>query len=281
MNFFRDALTYYLKRPIIFIYFSIIAFVISIIGLFNPLSSLLKMYDRFITESVTDTIVLLSKEVYKIGVIPYIALGILLISIFMGILSGVFTSGYFYLIYKSVIRSKASKTDIIDGVKKYFIKVSYVFFEFYLVFLGFLAVTPLVIVPSVIIAKKAIENNTTTFLNTGLLSLVTGFVIVVISLLIIVHFAYKIPGLYFFGKKPIEKSKYVLASSYWSVFGKVSLFVIVFVMGGYLIFSINVPIVVALLNWIFGTIAIGLFTIFIFYDYSLLLSKFKKKQENK
>lgn len=277
MNFFRDALTYYLKRPLIFIYFSIIAFVVSIIGLFNPLSSLIKMYDRFITESITETIVLLSKEIYKIGVIPYIALGILLISIFMGILSGVFTSGYFYLIYKSVTHKKAGRTDVIDGVKKYFIKVSYIFFEFYLVFLGFLAVTPLVIVPSVIIAKKAMENNTTAFLNTGLLSLVTGFVIIVIALLIMVHFAYRIPGLYYFDKKPIEKSKQVLASSYWFVFWKVSLFVIAFMMGGYLIFSISIPIVVAFLNWIFGTIAIGLFSIFIFYDYSLLLNKFKKK----
>ncbi len=277
MNFFRDALTYYLKRPLIFIYFSIIAFVVSIIGLFNPLSSLIKMYDRFITESITETIVLLSKEVYKIEVIPYVALGILLISIFMGILSGVFASGYFYLIYKSVTHKRVGKTDVIDGAKKYFLKVSYIFFEFYLVFLGFLAVTPLVIVPSVVIAKKAVENNSTAFLNTGLLSLVTGLVIVVIALLIMVHFAYKIPGLYFFDKKPIEKSKHVLASSYWSVFGKVSLFVIIFAMGGYLIFSINIPVIVAILNWIFGTIAVGLFTIFIFYDYSLLLSKFKKK----
>ncbi|MBN2852241.1 MAG: hypothetical protein JXQ23_05830 [Clostridia bacterium] len=276
MNFFKSAITVILKKPFIFVYAAIISFFIALIGLFNPFSSLLKLYSNFITDSVTDTIVILSKEVYKIGVIPYAVLMIILFSVISGILAGIIYSGYFNLVFKSIKKIKAFKKDFIEGIKKHFVRVSYVFFEFYLSFFAFLFVMPLVIVPSVVIAKKAVENGNSNFLNTGLLSLVTGFVLVFITLLLLVNFVLRIPGIYYFDKKPIEKAKLVLTTRYWSVFGKVTLFVIALAMGEYLIFSLNMPVLEAILNFIFLSVYISLISVYMFYEFSTVLETLKK-----
>lgn len=276
MNFFKSAITNILKKPFILIYSAIISFIIALIGFLNPFSSLMKLYSNFISDSITDSIVILSKEVYKIGVIPFAVLIIILLSLILGILAGLVYSGYFNLIYKSVKRLKASREDFIAGIKKHFVRVSYVFFEFYLTLFAFLFMTPLVIVPSVVIAKKAVENGSTNFLNTGLLSLVTGFVLVFIALILLVNFVLRIPGIYYFDKKPIEKSKMVLITKYWSVFGKVTLFMVALVMGEYLIFSINIPVLEAILNFLFLSVYGTLFSVYMFYDFSAILETLKK-----
>ena len=277
MNFFRLALTYYLKRPLIIIYFAIVTLIIAVIGYFNPLASLIKAYSKFITSSITDTIVLLSKEIYKINVIPYIALGIVLVSIMLGVLSGLIFSGYFNMIYKSIKKRKALKSDIIDGIQKYFIKIAYAFFEFYLSIFAFITLIPLVLIPAIVISNKAIDNGTTNFFNTDLIMLVTVIVAIFILLFLIVNFSFKIPSILNFEKKAIEKSKKVLSTSYWSVFGVVLAFFAVLGMGTYLIYNINVPLIVTLLNWIFSTIIFSLFSIYIFYGFSTCLQNLKRK----
>jgi len=277
MNFLKSALIIYLKKPLIIIYVAIATLVLTLVGFLNPLSSLVKLYSTFITDSITNTVIIISKEIYKIGVIPYIALGVLVLSLMLAILSGVIYSGYFYIIFKSVKKIKPLKNDIITGIKKYFVKVSYVFFEFYFMIFGFLALIPLILVPHIVILNKAIENNSVTFFNNTLIALVTGGVILLVILLILVEFTFRMPSIFFFNKKPIEKSKLTLSMAYWTIFGRVALFLIVLIMIGYLILSINIPIIVAILNWIFGTIFFSLFSIYMFYDFMRVLNKLKKK----
>jgi len=277
MNFLKSALIIYLKKPLIIIYFAITTLILTLVGFLNPLSSLVKLYSAFISDSITSTIIIISKEVYKIGIIPYIALGILVLSLILAVISGVIYSGYFNMIFKSVKNIKSNKDDITNGIKKYFVKVSYVFFEFYMMILGFLALIPLMLVPYIVISNKAVENNNVTFFNSTLIALVTGGIILLALLLILVEFTFRMPSVFFFNKKPIEKSKLTLSMVYWTTFGRVSLFLVVLLMVGYLIFSINIPILVVVLNWIFGTIFFSLFTIYMFYEFMTVLNKLKKK----
>jgi len=277
MNYFKLVLTSYIKRPIIIVYFAIINLLFAVIGYFNPLSSIIKAYSKFITDSIAETIIMIAKEIYVINVIPYIIIGILFISIIFAIISGLIYSGWFNMVYKAVRNRKALKTDIVDGIQKYFIKVSYVFFELYIAILGLFTVLPLVVAPAIIISNKAIENNNASFFNTNLMILVTSIVILFVILLLLVGILFKIPAIYYLEKKIIERSKLVLATSYWRNFGVVFIFLGVLVMGVYLIYSINIPAIVAILNWLFSTIVLYLFSIYLFYGFSKSLEKFKKK----
>lgn len=275
MNFFRITLETNIKKPFFIIYLGIVALIASLVNFFVPIEALLRGYFGIVTDSFSETVIYLSKELYRFKTIPYVALIALLVAVIIAVLSALVFSGYFHMLYNSLKGNENKKNDYKIGLKTYFPKLSLIFFEFYISLMGFILAIPLALIPSIIIADRALENGSSSFFNTEFFYLITGVILVIMLIIIVSSFVYKFPSIFIFKKKPLDASKVVLSDNYWFVFGMVALFIVFFAMGEYLIFNISNEVITLFASFIFHTAFFAFLIGFSFDSYYSLLQQYK------
>ncbi|MCD6322473.1 MAG: hypothetical protein J7L77_05555, partial [Clostridiales bacterium] len=178
MTFIKTTYKCFLKRPFLLIYIATFSLLYSIVHLLNPLLGLLQNLGALSTDSWTDSMVYISKELYTIPNISLILPAAVIVALILAVLSGVFTSGFMNLYYET-LNNNTGKTGVIifEGIKKFFLKISIVFLQFYLSLIAIVLLTPLATVPSIILAQKAFENGSDNFFTTKFLTVLTLIVL--------------------------------------------------------------------------------------------------------
>ncbi|MFO7636617.1 MAG: hypothetical protein R6W96_04850, partial [Clostridia bacterium] len=158
MNFFRASLAYATKRPFLLIYMAGLSLFYAILQFFNPINTILKGFDQVISSSWTETLMVLSKEVYKLSVFPYVLIALFLLAVVCAVLSSVIGAGYMNALYHAVRNRKTTGKTFFEGIRKYFLRSLLIFFEFYVALFAFLALVPLTMVPAIVISDRAVLN---------------------------------------------------------------------------------------------------------------------------
>lgn len=277
MTFLKTTYNCFLKRPFLLIYIAAFSLIYSIVHLMNPLLGLLQNLGALGTDSWTDSMVYISKELYTIPNISLILPAAALVALVLAVLSGVFTAGFMNLYYET-ISGGIGKTAIIifDGIKRFFIKISIVFFQFYLSIIAIVLLTPLATVPSIILAQKAMENGSDNFFITKFLTVLTLIVLFLALAFVVMAFLFRFPSIIYFKKRPIEKSKNVVATAYWRYFAPVCLLVGLFLGTELLLITIKSNVLELFTSWIFYTLLIIAVSAVSFTGYAMMLRKFKR-----
>jgi hypothetical protein len=243
----------------------------------NPLLVLLENFGALGSDSWTDSMVYISKEIYTIPNISIIVPAAALVALILAVISSVFSSGYMNLYYETLRNSTRKTAEIIfTGIKQFILKTSIVFLQFYLSVIAVVVMIPMATVPSIILAQKALENGSDNFFTTDLLTILTLAVIFMIISFIAMAFIFRFPSLYYFKKRPIEKSKNVVASAFLRYFAPVCLLVGLFIGTEYLLLTIKNNILEFFVGWIFYTLLLIGVSAVSFTGYSMMLRKFKR-----
>jgi len=229
------------------------------------------------TESWTDSMVYISKELYTIPNISVILPAAALVAVILAVIAGVFTTGFMNLYYEALNDGRGKTIEIIlNGIKQFFLKISIVYFQFFLSIIVIVLLIPLATVPSIILAQKAIENGSENFLTTGFLTTLTLIVIFLVIAFTTMAFVFRFPSVLYFKKRPIEKSKNVVSSAYWRYFAPVSLLVGLFIGTELLLFIIGNNVLEFFTGWIFYTLLLMAVSAVAFTGYAMMLRKFKR-----
>lgn len=277
MTFIKTTYQSFLKRPFLLIYIAAFSLLYSIVHLLNPLLGLLQNLGALGTDSWTDSMVYISKELYTIPNISLILPAAALIALILAVISGVFTAGFMNLYYETLTSNRGETALIIfDGIKKFFLKISIVFFQFYLSLIAILLLTPLATVPSIILAQKALENGSDNFFTTKFLTVLTLIVLFLAISFVVMAFLFRFPSILYFKKRPIEKSKNVVSTAYWRYFAPVCLLVGLVLGTEYLLLIIKSNVLEFFTGWVFYTLLLIAISAVAFTGYAMMLRKFRR-----
>ncbi len=277
MAFIKTTYECFAKRPFLLIYIAAFSLLYSLIHLMNPFLEILENLGALGTENWTDSMVYISKELYTIPNISIILPAAVLTALIIAVLSGAATSGFMNLYYETLMDSKQKTAEIIfAGIKKFFLKTSIVFFQFYVAMIAIILLVPLATVPSIIMAQKAIENGSDNFFTTKFLTILTLVVIFLVIAFIAMAFLFRFPSIYYFRKRPIEKSKNVVSSAYLRYFAPVCLLVSLFLGTELLLLTIGSNVLEFFTGWVFFTLLLTAVSAVSFTGYAMMLRKFKR-----
>lgn len=275
MNVFQASLVYVIKKPFLLLYMMAIALILAIIQFFNPINALLRSFGDVVSSTWGDTLIHLSKDVYRFSSFPYIMLAVLCLAVVFSVISSLLGSGYMNVLHLAVSNRKNGWNRFSEGIRKYFFRTLLVFFEFYVLLFLFLTLVPLSLVPSVVIANRAAENSNPNFINTGMIPAITGVIVFLILAFLLNWFIFRLPAIFLFQTKPIEKTKIVLSHFYWKSYGKNAAFLLVLVMGFYLINNIQFAFLEILAAFVFYSLFFYIYAVFTFHTFRDMVEQFK------
>lgn len=277
MAFLKTTYNCFIKRPVLLIYIAAFSLLYSLLHLLNPLMGLLQSLGALGADSWTESMVYISKELYSIANISVILPAAAIAALVLAVLASALTTGFMNLYYETLNDGNGKIINIIlDGIKKFFIKVSMIYFQYFISMSAIILLVPLATVPSIILTQKAIENGSENFLTTGFLTVLTLIVIFLAIAFTTMAFVFRFPSVFYFKKRPFEKSKTVVSSAYWRYFAPVSLLVVLFLGTEFLLFIIQSNFLEFLTGWVFYTLLLTALSAVTFTGYAMMLRKFKR-----
>lgn len=277
MAFLKTTYNCFIKRPFLLIYIAAFSLLYSLLHLANPLMGLLQSLGALGSDSWTDSMVYISKELYNIANISIILPAAAIIVFILAVLAGVLTAGFMNLYYETLTDGRGRIIEIVlEGIRKFFIKISMIYFQFFASLAAIVLLIPLATVPSIILTQKAIENGSDSFLTTGFLTVLTIIVLFIAIVFVTMAFVFRFPSVFYFKKRPFEKSKTVVSSAYWRYFAPISLLVLLFLGTEILLVIIKSNFLEFLTGWIFYFLLLTAVSAVTFTGYTMMLRKFKR-----
>lgn len=276
MAFLKTTYGCFVRRPFLIIYIAVISMFFSAVQFFNPITGMIQNLDVMESGSWTEALVYISKELYTIRGMTYIIPIILFASVLIALLSGLAGAGFMNVYHGTLHYGKKTWDLFLEGITKYYIRISLVFLQFYLAIFAFIILIPITTVPAIILAQKTAENGSTNFFTTGLLTTLTIIVLFLILSLIVMAFMFRFPSCFYFKKRPVEKSKSVVSSVFWRYFIAVCILTALFLTGEYLMLGIESKAGEFFAGWISHTVLMAAASAISFSGYSLMLEKFRK-----
>ncbi len=277
MAFLKTTYTCFFKRPSLIIYSAAVAFFYSLIQAFNPITGFLQNMGVVQSEKWTDSMVYISKEIYSWANLSYLIPLFLLMALVLAALSGLVTSGYMNLYYETLSESREKTIPlIIDGIKKGFLKTSIVFVEFYIIVTVIVLMVPVASVPAIILKQKAAGNGSPNVFINNVLPAITIAVIFLALAFVVMAFIFRFPSIYFFKKRPIEKSKSVVSTAFWRYFAGVVVILAFFIGNEIMLLGFSSVFWEMIVGWINRTLLFAAVGALAFSGYYVMLQKFKK-----
>jgi hypothetical protein len=277
MAFLKTTYTCFLKRPSLLIYSAVVAFLYSLIQIFNPVTGFLQNMGVSQSEKWTDSMIYISKEIYSLSNLAYLIPLFLLAAVLLATVTGLVTSGFMNLYYETLEGSREKTFPLIlEGLKKGFIKVSIVYVEFYIAVTAIILLIPLASVPAIILKQKAVENASSNIFINEILPIMTIAVIFLALAMVAMAFIFRFPSLFFFKKRPIGKSKNVISTAYWRHFAGVAMILAMFIGNEIMLLGFDSIFWEMVVGWIIRTILFIATGALAFSGYYVMLQKFRK-----
>ncbi|HPJ22038.1 MAG TPA: hypothetical protein PLH18_06765 [Clostridia bacterium] len=277
MAFFKKTYDCFMKRPFLIIYIAVVSLIYSVIQLFNPLIGLLQNLGAIRSDSWADSMIYISKELYTpanlLILLPIAGLA----CVILAVVSGIVTSGYLNVYHETLMGSKEKTwVLVLDGLKKAAIKVSLVFLQFYVSFTVFIMLIPIASVPSIILKQKALENGSQNIFINDVLPILTIAVFAISAVFIAMAFIFRFPAIYYFKKRPVERSKTVTATAYWRFFGLSAILIALVFLNEYMLLGINGKVPEFIVGFITHAILLVLISVVSLSGFNAIMGKFKK-----
>ena len=277
MAFFKKTYDCFVKRPFLIIYIAVVSLLYSVIQLFNPIIGLLQNLGAIRSDSWTDSMIYISKELYTPSNLLILLPVAGLACVIMAVISGIVTSGYMNVYHETLMGSKENSWVLLmDGLKKAAIKVSLVFLQFYVSMTLFIMIIPIASVPTIILSQKAIENGSENIFINDVLPALTIAVFVISAVFIAMIFIFRFPAVYYFKRRPVERSKTVTATAYWRFFGISAVLIALVVLNEYMLIGIGSRFLEFITGFITHSILLVMISVVSLSGFNAIMEKFKK-----
>jgi hypothetical protein len=277
MAFIKKTYDCFVKRPFLIIYIAAVSLIYSVIQLFNPLIGLLQNLGAIRSDSWTDSMIYISKELYTpsnlLILLPIAGLA----CVILAAISGVVTSGYMNVYHETLMGSREKTwVLVVDGLKKASIKISLVFLQFYISLTLFAMVIPIASVPTIILQQKALENGSANVFINDVLPVLTVAVFMISAVFISMIFIFRFPAVFYFKRRPVERSKTVAATAYWRFFGITAVLIALVLSNEYMLIGINSKVLEFIAGFLTHSILLVLISVASLSGFNAIMEKFKK-----
>lgn len=268
------------RRPFVMIFLAILSLLYCAVEQLNPLFPIMKALLSAGQGGLIDTYIGLLQLVFGfLTDIRIVALGILsvlgLFLILSAIASALF-SGYLHILDNTVAGKPRTKREYIFGFRRYFTRLFVLSLKtmfFSLVFIIFILFS---IVPALVVNRTFLSGRADLFLVALLFNIVTIVVLFFVSMFFKSYMNYWIPATLRFRKGAFVASVRVSNQYFWKIIARFFVFDVIFaVFESIIIYGVaSIPstqmipsILLLLCNWIFKTLFITVFLVYIFVSF--------------
>ncbi len=258
-----------LKRPIVFIYMSVIVGVFCIVEYFNPITDIIQSLGKLGGGNIFDNFFTIIYSLVNALAYPKMFLILAALIFVLSILSGLLMSGYLFAVNNTIEKRKRTSHELIQGIKKYFFKMFFLSFFTMIIAVIFLIAVLVSLVPAFYLTQNMLAGN---YLIPGyaiiLIDLISAFVLFVTVMFFEVYVSFMFPSLYSGEKKPYKFGKAVAKRAFSKMIMPLIVFDVVLVAFQiFLSYFDNKIIVIAVINWIFKSFYVSVFISYIFAEY--------------
>lgn len=283
LKFFISAFRCIIRRPILIWFIALLLF--PVVFLSNRFSLL-----RYIpgeqgigSLNIFDTYLLILQIAVKYLAsfrnLMLIMLSLIVFAIISGLLSGVFFSGYFHILHKTLNSYKPKKNDYLTGLKKNFFSVFKVVSVSFILLGIVISMISFIFVPSIVTLNALLAGKAELFFILVLFLIVTVFVLFFSFTFFRIYMLYWLPACVSYKKKSFRAGRYVVDNNFWRSMLAIFLFDIIFIFSRYMYFTAFININSAeiihkaaetrmmILNWLFLTVYVYMYIHYLFYSF--------------
>ncbi|HOV25124.1 MAG TPA: hypothetical protein PK566_02010 [Pseudobacteroides sp.] len=295
MKVLGKAVQTIIRRPFILVYFGFIALIYSIIDTWNPLTALLMGFNRLGKGDFLDMIIYSIQLFLNIMKNPQTAIAALIVFIFVllfvSVMIGLIFSGYFNVVNNAVSKKEKYKGEFIEGMKKFFFKISFVSLRAILVSIAVLIISLVASVPAVIVTKSWLSGRAELILVAAFVDVITIGIIFLIFMFYSTYISFWFPASVNNEKRCFLTGKENADKLFWKISFRYIVFVVVFLICHFSLAKINVnsadvdstmnikKFAGFIANWVFNTLYFGLFITYVFSAYKIAENYVPKEEE--
>lgn len=283
MKFFISAFKSIIRRPILIWFIALVLFPFSFLTSSFSLLRYISGEQGLGSLNIFDTYLLILQLAVKyLSSFRYmllIILSLIVFAILSGLVTGIFFSGYFHILHKSLNSYKPKKNDYFIGLKKNFFGIFKVVCVS-VVLLGIvISLISFIFVPSVVTLNALLAGKAELFFILVLFMIVTVFVLFFSFTFFRIYMLYWLPATVSYKKKSFRAGRYVVDNNFWRSMFAIFIFDIIFIFSRYIYFNAFININTAeilnkaaqtrmmILNWLFLTVYLYMYIHYLFYSF--------------
>lgn len=271
MNLFKLTLQSAGKRPVVIILPAVLALVLSVINLYNPVLPVMLGVSSATGGSFFDGVISALQLLMDPAIIPVIAIFLAGAVVLVSLLAGILLSGYFHIVGNTLAGVEKTKGDFVAGMKKYLWKMFFVTLRAVFILGTVLLIMIISAVPSIIISRAAATTRPELMLAAVFLDILTAGVVFFGLMFSQIYLFYWYPAVIKDIRKPFRSAKRLVDSCFWQIVARFILFDAAFAVFAYLVIITPSAILKLLLGWIFATAFIVLLVIYIFHSFGKIM----------
>ncbi|HEY9060104.1 MAG TPA: hypothetical protein VIO64_06330 [Pseudobacteroides sp.] len=285
MKVIGKAVQSIVRRPFILVYFGLIALIYSIIDSRNPITAILMGFNRLGKGDFLEMIIYSIQILLNIMLNPQTAIkaliGFILLLLVGSFIIGLIFSGYFYVVNNAVSKKEKQKGEFFQGIRRYFLRITFVSLRAVLISIIILIVTLVATVPAVIITKSWLSGRQELTMVAAFVDVVTLGIIFLIFMFFSTYISFWFPASINSSKRWFFTGKENADKLFWKISFRYVMFFAVFMACHFILAKINVNSAEAgsildlkkfagfMANWVFNTVFFSLFITYIFSVYKI------------
>ena len=129
MKIFGETVRTIILKPFIVFYMAFLLLLIYVVHTLNPVIPLVTGLIDVSGADIFETILSMTQFFLSSKVLPYFGIAILVFSVLLALAAGILLPGYLNILYNSVNGYRNSIGTFTEGYRKYFLKITFLFFK--------------------------------------------------------------------------------------------------------------------------------------------------------
>jgi len=269
MKLLKNTIRLMKRRPSALLFIGVVMLVYAIIDSYNPILPIFLGLGSITEGGISEGILSVLQFMIDPEIIPMIILLIFCVSGIGAVVLGFVFSGYCYTINNGIAGRKKFKGELIAGLKKYFLKLTWISFR--VIFIGILLIIFLLVasVPAVIITNAADISEPKLLAAALLIDVITVGVIFLGSMYFRIYMFFWYPAAVNQAERPFTAGVRAANRDFWGITGRFLTFDIFFIVAAFILLNINSSLYRIIGTWIFGTLYVVLFSAYIFFAFKI------------
>jgi len=264
MGAFRHSVQTIRNRPFIIWFFGIAALIFCIFDSFNPVIPILFGLGKITKGDISESIISFLQIMLEPGILATLLLAVAAVSIAGAIAAGLVFSGYFYIIKNAVGGEAKGKGEYLTGLRKYFVRVSFINFRVLIFGLLYLLFMMVVLVPAIVVTKAALSDKPQYMLAAVFIDILTAGVWFFGVMFFRAYTLFWYPAAVAGEEKAFSAGRNFANRHFWRITVRFIIFDIVFIVFQLLLMNIKIEFLAFIIYWLFVTVFFSFFTTYIF-----------------
>lgn len=284
MNTFRNTLKIIKRGPMVTLLMCVVVFFITFLDYNNPVYTLIFGYGEINSGNIISNIIYLLQFLLKPELQFKVAVTLIGAILLLSLVSGLLLSVYLNAVNNSLNDTRRFKNEFIFAIKKYFFKLFYMSVIITLIFIAFIIVTLISVIPALSITSVVTMGRNDIIIPMIFINLLTVYAVFFAFMFIRAYSFYWFPASINYNINPFKIAKRVVNDNFWEIVGKFIVFDIIFALFNTVLLSLRLinewplstqnGVILFVINGIFNSVFALNFVTWIFASFK----KFKQRE---